>query len=192
MDTVSSLAFKEWAVIIQALARGSQMVVLRKGGIQEGAGGFNTKHESFLLYPTYEHQKVEDLNSLGQRWLGDLQQETPLTNEKEVTFQYFAQVRKRYWIHEWDKLAALSDFHVWSESALRKRFEWSAEKGVHAFAIRVFKLQTCRTVQNLSVYGGCRSWVKLRNPVLLETMTPVLKADIFREKFKVLHQILTQ
>ena len=90
MDTVSSLAFKEWAAVIQALAHGSQIVVLRKGGIHEGRGGFKTKHESFLLYPTYEHQKAEDLTPLGQRWLSEGQQTSPLTNETEVTFQYFA------------------------------------------------------------------------------------------------------
>ncbi|MED5454303.1 MAG: DUF1802 family protein, partial [Verrucomicrobiota bacterium] len=33
-------AFKEWAVVIDALGRGEQIIILRKGGIHEGKGGF--------------------------------------------------------------------------------------------------------------------------------------------------------
>ena len=31
------LAFKEWAIIVDALGRGEQILILRKGGLQEGA-----------------------------------------------------------------------------------------------------------------------------------------------------------
>ncbi len=34
------IAFKEWAVIVDALGRGDQILILRKGGISEGRGGF--------------------------------------------------------------------------------------------------------------------------------------------------------
>ena len=37
-------AFKEWAIVVDALGRGRQSVILRKGGIAEGRGGFRPEH----------------------------------------------------------------------------------------------------------------------------------------------------
>ena len=34
------IAFKEWAMVVDALGRGEQIIILRKGGISEGRGGF--------------------------------------------------------------------------------------------------------------------------------------------------------
>ena len=54
------IALKEWAVTVQALAQGRQVLLLRKGGIHEEGKDFRVVHPEFLLYPTYEHQR-EDL-----------------------------------------------------------------------------------------------------------------------------------
>ena len=50
-------AFKEWAIIVDALGRGEQIVILRKGGISEGRGGFQVTQARFLLFPTLFHQQ---------------------------------------------------------------------------------------------------------------------------------------
>ena len=52
------IALKEWAVVIDALARGRQVFLLRKGGIAEGRDGFELSHREFLFYPTWEHQQA--------------------------------------------------------------------------------------------------------------------------------------
>src|SRR5260370_12859557 len=54
-------AIKEWAVVCQALARGKQAVILRKGGIAEAYGEFKVEHKQFWLYPTYLHQKPDGI-----------------------------------------------------------------------------------------------------------------------------------
>ncbi len=54
-------AFKEWAVIVDALGRGAQSIILRKGGISEGRGGFKMEHPRFLLFPTLFHQQRESV-----------------------------------------------------------------------------------------------------------------------------------
>ena len=54
------LALKEWAVTVQALALGQQVLLLRKGGIHELGKNFRVVGPEFLLYPTYGHQR-EDL-----------------------------------------------------------------------------------------------------------------------------------
>ena len=54
-------AFKEWAVVVDALGRGIQTVILRKGGISVGPGGFQVAHNRFLLFPTLFHQQRESV-----------------------------------------------------------------------------------------------------------------------------------
>ena len=51
------VALKEWAVTVNALAEGAQILLLRKGGIHEEGKDFRVIHPEFLLYPTYEHQR---------------------------------------------------------------------------------------------------------------------------------------
>ncbi|HWD18423.1 MAG TPA: DUF1802 family protein, partial [Verrucomicrobiae bacterium] len=53
------VAFKEWAVVVDALGHGGQIIILRKGGIREGRAGFQVEHEEFLLFPTLFHQQRE-------------------------------------------------------------------------------------------------------------------------------------
>ena len=52
-------AFKEWAVVVDALGRGEQILILRKGGISEETRHFRISAERFLLFPTYEHQRAD-------------------------------------------------------------------------------------------------------------------------------------
>jgi hypothetical protein len=42
------MAFKEWAVVCEALGSGRQSVILRKGGIAEGREGFAFLHREFF------------------------------------------------------------------------------------------------------------------------------------------------
>ena len=44
-----------------ALAAGRQSLILRKGGIDEGPGGFLPEHPAFWLYPTRVHQAEQGL-----------------------------------------------------------------------------------------------------------------------------------
>ena len=44
-------AFKEWAVVCEALGDGRQSIILRKGGIAEGREGFAFAHGEFFLFP---------------------------------------------------------------------------------------------------------------------------------------------
>ena len=53
------IALKEWAVTVESLAEGQQILLLRKGGIHEEGKDFKVIHPEFLLYPTYEHQRKD-------------------------------------------------------------------------------------------------------------------------------------
>ena len=53
------IALKEWAAAIKALENGTQIFIMRKGGIIEETRDFRVQSEAFYLYPTYEHQRKE-------------------------------------------------------------------------------------------------------------------------------------
>jgi hypothetical protein len=43
-------------VVVDALARGEQVLILRKGGIHEQRGEFRVSHREFWLFPTQYHE----------------------------------------------------------------------------------------------------------------------------------------
>ena len=60
------IAFKEWMIVVNALGRGEQIIILRKGGISEGHDGFRAEHSRFLLFPTLFHQQRESVVPFAQ------------------------------------------------------------------------------------------------------------------------------
>ncbi len=191
MLTATAAAFKEWACVVQALASGEQILILRKGGIHEKGKTFSVLHESFFLFPTYEHQKEEDLNLRGAELLHKVKAEPSLSDSAHVTIQCFAEIIENLWLEDFKQLQKLSPFHVWSESALKKRFTWGEDQGVHALAVRVYRLPNPQSMPNLPVYGGCRSWVELQRPLSLSGIQPVLADQAFEIKLEALKKALT-
>src|SRR6266853_2059215 len=56
MESTNNIAFKEWAVVVDALGKGEQVLILRKGGIREPRGEFHVDHHEFWLFPTQYHE----------------------------------------------------------------------------------------------------------------------------------------
>lgn len=186
----SIIAFKEWASVVEALAKGEQILILRKGGIHEKGKKFNVLHDSFLLFPTYEHQNAEDLNPRGQELLKDVTVRHAAENPADLKIGHFATVTESLRIDDFEKLRKLSGFHVWSENALRKRFEWGEEKGIYVLIVRVYRLPSQATLPNLPAYGGCRSWVDLSASIPLAGIHPVLSEEAFLSKQNDLKRVL--
>ena len=174
-------AFKEWAVIVDALGRGEQIVVLRKGGISEGRGGFQIEHPSFLLFPTLFHQQRESVLPAAQREFDRLAPNFP--DEGMLRLEFFAQVAEA---RRLDSLAAaerLRGQHVWRDEVIAQRFEWGREKNIFALALRVFRLPDAVELPMLPGYGGCKSWVELDVALAAPIAEPVLTDEAFAEKF---------
>src|SRR5688572_4638514 len=83
-------AFKEWAIIVDALARGDQILILRKGGISEGREGFQIDHEQFLLFPTLFHQQRESVTVEAQARYDQIAPHLP--SPEVLRIEYFAEV----------------------------------------------------------------------------------------------------
>lgn len=174
------IAFKEWAVVVDALGRGDQILILRKGGISEGRGGFHVEHPRFLLFPTLFHQQRESVIPSAQARFDEIAPLLPSADR--VRPEFFCEVA------EWrrlDSLAAagrLRGQHIWREEVIAGRFDWGREKAIFALAVRVFRLPGLVELPARESYGGCKSWIELETDVITEGSRPVLSEDAFARK----------
>ena len=163
MKAQNRIAFKEWAVIIQAITQKKQSIILRKGGIHEKKGRFQVEHEEFFLFPTYEHQNKADLKSSVHADLARLQE--LYKSPQEISIECFVEVKKVVRVTSLNRLKNIYDFHVWSEQAVEKRFNYGEEKGLFLLLVKPFKLAHQHLISNLNRYAGCKSWVELAEPL---------------------------
>ena len=165
---MQSVAFKEWALVCQALGAARQSVLLRKGGIAEGRAGFGFRHSEFFLFPTFFHEQLVKVRERGPV--------IPEQRQGEIEIRYFAKLESQRQITSWPGAAALEPLHILAESVVRERFEYK-EAGLHVALVRVFRLEPAWIFPETPAYGGCRSWVNLPEcpPGIL--FKPVLSAQ---------------
>jgi hypothetical protein len=150
---MESVGFKEWAVVCEALGRGRQSIILRKGGIAEGKAGFSFKHREFLLFPTWFHEQPQKVRESGFL--------APEQNIGTVSIRFGAEVDMVRTITSWSVAEALTPLHILQHEVVRERFDYDEVPGLHVALVRVFQLRPSWELTNDSKYGGCRSWLKL-------------------------------
>ena len=150
---MKSVGFKEWALVCEALGRGRQTIILRKGGIAEGRDGFSFKHRVFFLFPTFFHEQVGKLRGDGR----ELRQ----AQAGEIEIQFAATVELTATITSLDTAMALERFHILQPEVVRERFAYDDAPGIHLAFVRVFRLAAPLRFPDEPRYGGCRSWVQL-------------------------------
>ena len=96
------IALKEWAITVEALAQGQQILLLRKGGIHEEGKDFRVIHPEFLLYPTYEHQREDLLKPGHQTALAQLLADSPRNDT--ITFSHWARVEEVIEVEDQNKV----------------------------------------------------------------------------------------
>jgi hypothetical protein len=157
-ELTTATGFKEWALICDALTQGVQTIVLRKGGIHEGRGGFEWKHREFFLFPTWFHTQAEKMT-----WApGDAQTSFPPEDEREtVDVNGFARLEQVWKATDWNRVAALAPHHKWKEEVVRERFVYDEDSCLHVALVRVWRLPALWSFPCQKSYGGCRSWITL-------------------------------
>ena len=174
-------AFKEWAVVVDALIRGRQIVILRKGGIREGKAGFHMKTNRFWLFPTQFHQQRESV--VESAWQRFQAVQSAFDCEKEVPIYAMAEIAQSWELEDWPRIARLDGQHIWRESVVKERFERGRKKALFAWIVRVYRLKCPISIPVIAQYGGCRSWIHL-DPLMPsgEGLIPVLSdADFARQ-----------
>lgn len=150
---MESAGLKEWAIVCEAMGRGEQSVIVRKGGIAEGRSGFAFRHSEFFLFPTFFHEQVDKVRVDGAV--------IPATRAGEIEVRFFAKVIAAAHVTSWETAAALEPLHILQPSVVRERFDYDEAPGLHVALVRVYRLAPSWIFPDAPRYGGCRSWVKL-------------------------------
>ncbi len=165
------MALKEWAVVAEALAAGRQTMLLRKGGIEEQGGEFRLEHSEFFLYPTYEHQHRRHVRPEFQADFDRALAAQPAGGAVRV--RVYAIVAESFPVKSPDVLRALSEFHVWTDEFLKRRFVYRPERPLLLLALRVYTLPEV-LLPFRAEYRGCKSWVELDRELSTAGAMPVL------------------
>ena len=156
----NGIAFKEWALVCEALGSGNQSLLLRKGGIAEGKKGFGFEYQDFFLFPTWFHGQLEKIRS-------SCAPAVIVENPETITLEYLVHVDWSGFVSDRKKIARLEKLHVLHDSVIDERFSYNATKvseGLHVAFVRVYRMSPTIQLPMEKRFGGCRSWVQL--PVL--------------------------
>jgi hypothetical protein len=175
-------AFKEWAVVVDALLCGEQVVILRKGGLREGRGGFHIEHPEFLLFPTLFHQQRESVLPAAQARYDELAPHFP--PPETLRIEGFARVVAWQRLESLAAARQLRGQHILRDDVIASRFDWGRDKQIYALAVRVFRLAAPVELPMLAAYGGCKSWIELAEDVPIEGAWPVVSDAGFAAELK--------
>ncbi len=182
-------ALKEWSAAVDAIAQGTQIILLRKGGIQEEQGRFRTQADRVILFPTFEHQKPELLKSDYQSSV------TPVASgwhPEKITLKVWAQITHIFLTTEADKVSALNDFHIWQPQVAAERLEWKPKQPLYVLALRAYHLANpIELAWDSELYGGCRSWISLKQTVEADTERPAIDAKTYDAQVKQVEEIIS-
>ena len=174
------MALKEWAITCEAIGRGEQILLLRKGGIHEDSKDFRVIHREFLLYPTYEHQKADLLRPEHQPALEALL-ELP-RDGKQITFTHLAKAEEVLEVEDQGKVDDLEPHYIWTTDYAQSRLRWKPMLPLSVMLLRAYRLEAPVTVPWIQEYSGCTSWVEVLTDVPLGRLEPVLSDAEFREQ----------
>src|SRR5947208_12381556 len=119
------IAFKEWAAVVDALGRGEQILILRKGGINEGRAGFQPEHSQFLLFPTRYHQQRESVIPSAQTRYDKIAPAFP--GRDRVRLEFFCEVAACQRIGSSAAAGRLRGQHIWRDEVIARRFDWAGK-----------------------------------------------------------------
>ena len=174
------IALKEWAITVDAMARGDQVLLLRKGGIHEDGKDFRVIHREFLFYPTYLHQKENLIQPAYQPALRRML-EQPQDADK-VSFSYWAKAEEVLEISDQKKVDDLEPHYIWTTAYAQSKLHWKPMLPLSVLLLRVYHRAQPVTVPYLPEYGGCTSWVEVMSDVNLGKMAPVLDDAEFQRR----------
>jgi hypothetical protein len=186
-----NIGFKEWTLVCDALGRGAQSIIIRKGGIAEGRAGFRFEHPEFFLFPTLFHEQVAKLKLPADTALPALRDD----GQHEVSLR--VRVEWTQDVTDLSIVQRLAPFHIWRGSEIEKRFHYEvpsvqrealrigaekAQSGVSVALVRVERLSAPFVFPDSPKFGGCRSWIQLPELPSGITFSPVMDEAAHRVK----------
>jgi hypothetical protein len=185
MPGTCGVAFKEWDGVCEALARGRQSLILRKGGIDEGPGGFVPEHDAFWLYPTRVHQGQQGLKPEAVGW----NHSNDGAPEGTIPLDALAVVGVIYRVNDLGRLAGLDDLHVWTAETVQSRFHYR-QPGLWVLGVRIYHKPAPDFLVVTPEHAGCRTWVPLETPLPTPGLSQALDDPSFEETMRRLRSAL--
>lgn len=182
MPALERTALKEWAVLVDAMAHGEIIAAVRKGGIREQRAGFAVRHDQFLLYPTFFHEKAEELGARFRSRAGSIM--PPATGT--ISIEYVARVAGVWPIGDLEVLRRVQPLQGLSGHAIESRFHYKGKPGAQVVALRVARLPAIVTIPEIRRYAGCVSWVELDAAIDVSGAVPVLEDRAFATRLDAL------
>ncbi|ALJ56260.1 hypothetical protein AMD24_00065 [Candidatus Xiphinematobacter sp. Idaho Grape] len=175
-------AFKEWALVCEALGRGQQNILIRKGGISEGKSGFRFKYKEFFLFPTWFHGQLEKTILQDNLF--------PFFAGNTLEIRYLASVEWVRFIRDKEKIVHLREFHILQDFVIQERFQ-NRGWGIHVALVRVFRLNPLHYIPYEERYGGCRSWVEVPPQRETPVLVPAVGDELHQQRKQALETILS-
>ena len=185
---VERTALKEWAVLCDAMARGEIVAMIRKGGIREQRAGFSVRHDRFVLYPTYFHEKASEMAPRLVHTLEPSHREQP--PEGTIRIALVAEVAAVWAVSSLEPLRAIEGSHGLAWSAVESRFHYKGRPGVQVVAVRVRRLPRPVELPEARRYQGCVSWVALDEGVDVAGARAVIGDEDFARRLAELRAAL--
>lgn len=186
IQPLAACGFKEWSMVCDALGAGAQSIILRKGGIHEGRGGFFWKHDRFFLFPTRFHEQ-----HLQFPWPGGAAPIAEETDDAPHTLTLFATVAFKHQLTSRDEVESLRPFHYWTAETIRERFDYTDNAGISLAFLRVWRVEPAWTFPHEARYGGCRSWLDLPEVPRDLRLSPVLSEARHAEQLSTVREVLS-
>ena len=175
----SSIALKEWAAVVEALARGKQTLLLRKGGIADPGETFELAHREFFLFPTFEHQKREQIRPEFHALFDEVLRSR--RSDDQLALPVYAGVAGHWRVNGPDDLKGLERLHIWTPEFLTTRLAYKPEIPTLAVLVRAYRVGKPPMVRVTPEYAGCKSWVPLTESLPVEGAIPVVPNVAFRQ-----------
>jgi hypothetical protein len=181
-------ALKEWAVLAQAMGRGEIIAMVRKGGIREQRAGFSVRHDRFVLYPTFFHEKADELAPRFLPRLEEAARDRP--PEGTIRIELVASVSAVWRVESLDPLRAIAGEHGLAWKAVESRFRYRDNPVVHVVAVRVARVPLVAEVPEIRRYAGCVSWVELDDAIDVGDAVQVVDEPAFVRRLEALRAAL--
>ena len=164
-------ALKEWASVIDALGRGEQVVLIRKGGLADDS--FGVEAERFYLFPTNYHDAG-----------GSEPSHVPIT--------HWAEVVKTWQIRDAALLPSLASLTILDAAAIETRYRFRPDQAINVIAVRAYRLARPAGIVMKAEYSGCRSWVSIDEEIDIDGSVAALSDDALDAQISAIDMLLAE
>lgn len=144
-------ALKEWSKTEKAIERGEQVLLFRKGGINDNNNsGFQILENQFVIFPTSFHSSDEG-DSAPDMKKGD-----------SVPFSIVCRITRAWQTSDKSVIKALEKFHALREDEIVSRVNYKPNEPYSILEVRAYVLPKDEYALPADVekYGGCKSWIE--------------------------------